>query len=82
MNIRNYVYIIASTDDFDSTENLLKAYGDGTINEYNSSVFKYEAPVGDVGMMSGSEIATLIGYGLAFEAGWCMDDTVSYLMMV
>jgi len=82
MTIRNYVFIIGSADDFTSVEHLLMAYGDGTINHYNASVFEYEAPCEDVGKMTGREIGLLIGFGLAFENGWCMDDTVSYLRVV
>ena len=78
--IQDYIYIIGSTDDFNDIDALLEAYNDGTLREYNASVYRYDAPVGDVGMMSGLEIAELIGYGMAFEDGWCMDDTVSYLM--
>ncbi len=81
MTLQSYTYIIGSADDFSSLEELLKAYNEGTLGEYNASVFEYEAPTGDVGKMTGIEIATLIGYGLAFEADWCMDNTVSYLMV-
>jgi len=81
MSLQSYTYIIGSADDFNSLEKLLEAYNDGTLREYNASVFKYAAPTGDVGNMSGFEIANLIGYGMAFESGWCMDDTVSYLMV-
>ena len=82
MTIQNYVFIIGSADDFTSVEHLLMAYGDGTINHYNASVFEYEAPAEDVGKMTARDIRVLIGRGLAFENGWCMDDTVSYLMVV
>ena len=81
MTLQSYTYVIGSWGAFDSHEELLEAYNDGTLQEYNAEVFKYEAPTGDVGNLSGLEIAQLIGYGMAFENGWCMDDTVSYLMV-
>lgn len=81
MTIQSYKYIIGSTDDFNSIEDLLEAYNDGTIGEYNASVFSYDAPSGEIAGFKAADVAALIGYGMAFESGWCMDDTVSYLMV-
>ena len=82
MTIQSYKYIIASkTGRLNSIEDLLKAYNEGTLGEYNASVFSYDAPSGDIAGFKAVEVAELIGYGMAFENGWCMDDTVSYLMV-
>ena len=79
MTIQSYIFIIGSTDDFNSIEELLEAYNEGKLEEYNASVFSYDAPL--VGDAFGVDIARLIGFGHAFDNGWCQDDTVSYLMV-
>lgn len=87
MTLQHYTYIIGSTDDFSDIDALLKAYNEGTLGEYNASVFEYDAPGASApiavawGPGPALELAELIGQGLAFENGWCMDDTVSYLMV-
>ena len=81
MTLQHYTYIIGSTDDFNDIDALLKAYNEGTLGEYNASVFEYDAPAADIGDLKALELAELIGQGLAFESGWCIDDTVTYLMV-
>lgn len=81
MTIQSYTYIIGSTDDFKDLDALLEAYNEGTLSEGNASVYQYDAPAADVGDLKALELAELIGQGLAFESGWCMDGTVSYLMV-
>lgn len=85
MTLQHYTYIIGSTDDFNDIDALLKAYNEGTLGEGNASVFEYDAPAADIGgfktLFKALEIAELIGQGLAFESGWCIDDTVTYLMV-
>lgn len=82
MTTQRYIYIIGSMDDFDGVEALKFAY----FNEperfaaLNASVFEFDAPTKDAGALWRREVAALIGQGLAFENGWCMDDTLSYLM--
>ena len=81
MTIQSYKYIIGSTDDFNSIEELLKAYNEGTLVAPIGAVFSYDAPSGEIAGFKALDVAELIGYGMAFENGWCMDDTVSYLMV-
>jgi hypothetical protein len=81
MTIQSYKYIIGSTDDFNSIEELLKAYNEGTLGEGGGAVFSYDAPSGEIAGFKALDVAELIGYGMAFENDWCMDDTVSYLMV-
>ena len=82
--MRNFVYLIGSTDDFESLEDLKAAYfsGDHNFGDYNASVFHFElgenAAAGSGFTLD--DIATLIGRGMAFESNWCMDDTVSILL--
>ena len=81
--MRHFIFLIGTTDDFESIEALEAAYNDGTIGDKNASVFKF-----DVSATSATEdltvkdIAHLIGFGMAFESNWCMDDTVSTLIEV
>ncbi len=81
--MRTFIYIIGSTDDFGDLEDLTNAYHGGTIGDYNASVFKFSLS-NDTSSpdLTLKDIAHLIGFGMAFEANWCMDDTVSTLIEV
>ena len=81
MTIQSYKYLIGSTDYFNSIEELLKAYNEGTLVAPIGAVFSYDAPSGEIAGFKALEVAQLIGYGMAFESGWCMDGTFSYLMV-
>ena len=82
MTIQSYKYIIGCKGDFKDIEALLNAYNKGTLGEYAAAVFSYDAPSGEIAGFKALEVAELIGYGMAFESGWCMDGTFSYLMVV
>jgi hypothetical protein len=81
--MRKFTFLIGSTDDFESIEDLKACYfsGDHNFSDYNASVFEFEVPE-DAGTDEHTvrDIATYIGRGLAFSNGWCMDDTVSTLL--
>lgn len=73
-----FIYLIGSTDDFESIEDLKNTYferGARIRDEGNASFYEFEVPENhDRG------IALLVGRGLAFTNGWCMDDTFSTLL--
>jgi len=80
--MRNFIYIIGTMDDFESYEALEAAYRDGTIGDYNASV--YPVSLSEDCKVKGydtlEEIATMIGRGEAMSTDWCLDDTVSILL--
>lgn len=78
MTIQSYKFIIASLDEFNSIEKLLKAYNEGTLGA-RATVFSYEAPAVEIDAAKETN-AVLIGYGMAFESGWCMNNTITHLI--
>lgn len=81
--MRNFVYIIGSTDDFSSQEELLTWYkGPATDTHPNGSVYPVSLSEGTraEGYKGLSDIATMIGRGEAMSDGWCLDDTLSILL--
>jgi len=76
--MRKFIFLIGSTDDFESLEVLKNTYFElGALirNKGNGSYYEFELP-----MNCGNEIALLVGRGLAFTNDWCMDDTLSTLL--
>ena len=73
--MRTFVYLIGSTDEFDSLEDLRNAYFNGPVLGRNMSAFDFDLPAS-----CSDEIAVRVGRGLAFENDWCMDGTLSTLM--
>ena len=84
--MRNFVYLIGSTDDFDSIDDLKSEYFNdfksGEVSVRNMSVFPVTLSDSCVitGYSSIEEIATIIGRGEAFCSDWCMDGTLSVLL--
>jgi len=80
--MRNFVYIIGTMDDFESYEALEAAYRDGTIGDYNASV--YPVSLSEDCKVKGydtlEEIALMIGRGEAMTNDWCLDGTLSVLL--
>ena len=76
--MRKFTFLIGTTDDFESIEDLKACYfsGDHDFGDYNASAFRFELP--EEAARAG--VALLVGRGRAFEHGWCMDDTVSTLL--
>ena len=79
--MRNFIYLIGSTDDFDSIEDLKAAYFNGD-TEHNMSVIPVS--LSETCQVQGYDtlqgIATMNGRGEAMSDGWCLDDTVSILL--
>ena len=80
--MRNFIFLIGSTDDFESLEDLKNTYFNGNDTYRNMSVFPVS--LSEVCQVEGydrlEEIATLIGRGEAMAEGWCLDDTLSCLL--
>ena len=80
--MRHFIFLIGSTDDFESLEDLKNTYFNGNDTYRNMSVFPVS--LSEVCQVEGydrlEEIATMIGRGEAMSADWCLDDTVSCLL--
>jgi len=80
--MRNFVYIIGTTDDFESLEDLKNTYFNGNNTYRNMSVFPVS--LSEACQVEGytrlEEIATILGRGEAMSSGWCLDDTLSCLL--
>ena len=79
--MRKFIYLIGTTDDFESIEDLTNAYINGNTDR-NMSVFPVE--ISEACKVAGydtiEEIATMIGRAEAFCEDWCMDGTLSTLL--
>ena len=78
--MRKFIYLIGSTDDFESLEDLQNTYFNGGVTERNMSVFTFDVPEVGTNSLTVRDIATYIGRGLAFSNDWCMDGTLSTLL--
>jgi len=68
-----YTFLIGTTDDFESMDELLNHFERGQPGCYPTcSAYEFEAPVG-----LDQDTVTMIGRGIAFSNDWCMDDTFS-----
>lgn len=79
--MRHFIYLIGTTDDFESIEDLKNTYFNGDTDR-NMSVFpvSLDESCKVKGYDTLAEIATMIGRGEAMSADWCLDDTVSCLL--
>ena len=79
--MRKFIFLIGTTDDFESLEDLKNTYFNGDTDR-NMSVFPVE--ISEACRVAGydtiEEIATMIGRAEAFSNDWCMDDTLSTLL--
>ena len=78
--MRKFIFLIGSTDDFESLEDLQNTYFNGGVTERNMSVFTFDVPDVGTNSLTVRDIATYIGRGLAFSNDWCMDGTLSTLL--
>ena len=80
--MRNFIFLIGSTDDFESLEVLKTAFFDCALGDYNASIIPVSLDEGCKvqGYSSLEEIATMIARGEAMTSGWCLDDTLSCLL--
>ena len=79
--MRKFIYLIGTSDDFESLEDLKNTYFNGDTDR-NMSVVPVE--ISEACKVAGydtlEEIATMIGRAEAFSNNWCMDDTLSTLL--
>ena len=78
--MRKFIYLIGSTDDFESIEDLTNTYFNGGVTDRHMSVFTFDVPEVGTSSLTVRDIATYIGRGLAFSSDWCMDGTLSTLL--
>jgi hypothetical protein len=78
--MRKFIFLIGTTDDFESLEDLKNTYFNGGVTERNMSVFTFDVPDVGTSSLTVRDIATYIGRGLAFSSDWCMDGTLSTLL--
>ena len=86
--MKNFIYLIGASDDFESIDDLKEYYyNDPDMTDVGArcmSVFPISLSEGCVvqGYNSIEEIATIIGRGEAFYHDWTTDDTISVLLDV
>lgn len=68
------IALIGSSDDFDSLDDLITAWKDGTLE---SSGLNGEAYQLEVDVNTPEEVLVRVGRGLCFENDWSSDHTVS-----
>jgi len=74
--MNTFTFIIGSTDDFESINNLIDHFEhDGSAIEKHCSSFEFDAPSG-----VHEDVVTMIGRGMAFSEGWSMDGSVSFVV--
>jgi hypothetical protein len=78
--MRKFIFLIGTTDDFESLEDLQNTYFNGGVTERNMSVFTFDVPDVGTNSLTVRDIATYIGRGLAFSNDWGMDGTLSTLL--
>lgn len=86
--MRNFVYVIGSTDDFSSLEELRTYFAKLEDPDCDGGVYPnfstYDVSLSEKTVASGykslEEVATMIGRGEAMTDGWCLDDTVSFIL--
>jgi len=80
--MRHFIYLIGTTDDFESLEDLQNTYFNGGVTDRNMSV--YPVSLSEATKVQGydtlQEVATMIGRGEAMTNDWCLDDTLSILL--
>ena len=83
--MRNFIYLIGTSDDFESIEDLKACYFDPSnarFGERNASCISVNLSEACAvqGYDSLQEIAIMIARGEAMTNDWCLDDTVSILL--
>jgi len=79
--MRHFIFLIGTTDDFESIEDLKNTYFNGDTDR-NMSVFpvSLDESCKVKGYDTLEEIATMIGRGEAMSADWCLGDTYNCLL--
>lgn len=82
--MRKFVYLIGTSDDFDSVEDLKKEYFDSGTEPITRNMSVYPVEIDPACRIHGydtiEEIATMIARGEAMTNDWCLDGTFSVLL--
>ena len=84
--MRNFIYLIGTSDDFESIEDLKQEYFDDPRGEKSDrrNMSVYPGVLSEACKVQSydslQEIATMIARGEAMTNDWCLDDTVSILL--
>jgi hypothetical protein len=82
--MRNFTFLIGSSDDDGWVQYLKTAYFSGDYNFENYNASAYHISLSEESKVEGcsnlAAIAVEIGRGRAMADGWCLDDTFSCLM--
>jgi hypothetical protein len=78
--MRKFIFLIGTTDDFESLEDLQNTYFNGGVADRNMSVFTFDVPDVGTSSLTVHDIATYIGRGLAFSNDWDMCGTFSCIL--
>ena len=84
--MRNFIYLIGTSDDFESIEDLKQEYfndpSGSKPDRRNMSIYpvSLDEACKVQGYCSLQEIAIMIARGEAMTNDWCLDDTVSILL--
>jgi hypothetical protein len=73
--MNKYLFLIGSTDNFESAEDLESSYFADPL-AFRGSAYTFDLPEG-----LDEDVPVLVGRGFAFSNDWCMDDTVSLLLV-
>ena len=72
---KTYTFVIGTTDDFDTLDDLVDGVEKGGDTQLNYSTHEFVVPDG-----LDDELITYVGRGLAFTNDWAMDDTFSFVV--
>ena len=84
--MKRFIYLIGTSDDFESIEDLKQEYFDDPRGEKSDrrNMSVYPVVLSEACKVQGydslQEIATMIARGEAMTNDWCLDDTVSILL--
>ena len=83
--MRNFIYLIGTSDDFESIEDLKQEYfNDPALLTLPRNMSVYPVSLDEACKVQGydslQEIAIMIARGEAMTNDWCLDDTVSILL--
>ena len=78
--MRHFIFLIGTTDDFESIEDLKNGFFNYTDRNMSSFPVSLSEACQVEGYTRLEEIATILGRGEAMSSGWCLDDTLSCLL--
>ena len=88
--MRNFTYVIGTTDDFESLEALRTYFANHGSDTDDGGVYPnysgFDVTLSEATQVTGysnlAEVATMLGRGEAMSVGWCLDETFSFIQEV